>query len=110
MLACVSFLRCWPWKLAPPSSSPLPSLGRKLFWEAHAYENLPDSRQHQRAERVVDHRLVVDGKQLLAQDASEWVEPSSGAAGEDDALHAFTPSAARTAWWNRTSDAASPTG
>ena len=29
MLACVSFLRCWPWKLAPPSSSPLPSLGRK---------------------------------------------------------------------------------
>ena len=43
MLACVSFLRCWPWKLAPPSSSPLPSLGRKLLCEAHASISVPST-------------------------------------------------------------------
>ena len=43
MLACVSFLRFCPWKLAPPSSSPLPSLGRKLFCEAQASISVPST-------------------------------------------------------------------
>src|SRR6266699_270980 len=43
VLACVSFLRCCPWKLAPPSSSPLPSLGRKLLCEAHASMSVPST-------------------------------------------------------------------
>src|SRR6516164_5648270 len=43
VLACVSFLRFWPWKLAPPSSSPLPSLGRKLFCEAQASISVPST-------------------------------------------------------------------
>ena len=29
-------------------------------------QNIPDPSQHQRAERIVDHRLVIDGQQLLA--------------------------------------------
>src|ERR1700688_5027479 len=43
VLACVSFLRFWPWKLAPSSSSPLPSLGRKLFCDAHASISVPST-------------------------------------------------------------------
>src|SRR5258708_6203968 len=39
----VSFLRFCPWKLAPPSSSPLPSLGRKLFCEAQASISVPST-------------------------------------------------------------------
>src|ERR1700758_350720 len=31
------------WKFAPSSSSPLPSLGRKLFWEAQASINVPST-------------------------------------------------------------------
>ena len=34
---------CCPWKLAPPSSSPLPSLGRKLLCEAHASISVPST-------------------------------------------------------------------
>src|SRR6266542_6054032 len=39
----MSFLRCCPWKLAPPSSSPLPSLRRKLLCEAHASIRVPST-------------------------------------------------------------------
>src|SRR6202008_2367779 len=38
-----SFLRVWPWKLAPPSASPLPSLGRNLFCEAQASISVPST-------------------------------------------------------------------
>src|ERR1700688_3203388 len=43
VLAWVSFLRFWPWKLAPSSSSPLPSLERKLFCEAQASISVPST-------------------------------------------------------------------
>ena len=41
-------------------------------------------------QRVIDHRLVVDRQQLLADDARERIEPRAGAAGEDDPLHGKT--------------------
>ena len=43
--------------------------------------------QHQRRQRVVDHRLVVDREQLLADRAGQRVQARAGAAGEDDAFH-----------------------
>ena len=49
-------------------------------------QDIPDAREHQRAQRVVDHRLVVDREQLLADHAGQRVEPRARAAGEDDAL------------------------
>ena len=51
-------------------------------------QNVPDTRQHERGERIVDHRLVVDGQQLLARHGGERVEAGAGASGKDDALHA----------------------
>ena len=54
-------------------------------------QDVADARQHEGGERVVDHRLVVDGQQLLARHGGERVEPGAGAAGQDDALHGEPP-------------------
>ena len=49
-------------------------------------EDLADARQHQRGERVVDHRLVVDREQLLAGNGGQRIQTCAAAAGEDNAL------------------------
>lgn len=50
-------------------------------------QDVPDARQHEGAERVVDHGLVVDRQQLLGGHERERVQARAGPAGEDDALH-----------------------
>jgi len=50
-------------------------------------QDVPDARQHEGAERVVDHGLVVDRQQLLGGHERERVQAGAGPAGEDDALH-----------------------
>ena len=50
-------------------------------------EDLPDAGQHQHADGIIDHRLVVDGQQLLADAFGDRKEPGTGAAGQDDAFH-----------------------
>lgn len=50
-------------------------------------QDVPDARQHEGAERVVDHGLVVDRKQLLGGHERERVQAGAGPAGEDDAFH-----------------------
>ena len=50
-------------------------------------KDVPDSRQHEGAERVVDHGLVVDRQQLLGGHERERVQAGAGPAGEDDAFH-----------------------
>ena len=50
-------------------------------------QDVPDASQHEGAERVVDHGLVVDRQQLLGGHERERVQAGSGPAGEDDALH-----------------------
>src|SRR5262249_11636337 len=49
-------------------------------------QDLPHPAQHQGRERVVDHRLVIDGKQLLADRAGDRMQTSTRAAGQNDAL------------------------
>ena len=50
-------------------------------------QDVPDSRQHEGAKRVVDHGLVVDRQQLLGGHERERVQAGAGPAGEDDAFH-----------------------
>ena len=50
-------------------------------------QDVPDARQHEGAERVVDHGLVVDRQQLLGGHERERVQAGSGPACEDDAFH-----------------------
>ncbi len=50
-------------------------------------EDLPDARQHEGGQRVVHHRLVVDGHQLLADPPGRGVEPRAGPTRQDDSLH-----------------------
>ena len=46
---------------------------------------------HERRQRVVDHRLVVDRHQLLRDALGDRPEPGAGTAGEDDAAHRTSP-------------------
>ena len=54
-------------------------------------QDVADARQHQRGQRVVDHRLVVDRQQLLGDRQRHRIQPGAGTAGEDDAFHARAP-------------------
>ena len=49
-------------------------------------QDVPDSRQHEGGQRVVDHGLVVDRQQLLAGHKRERVQARAGPAGEDNAF------------------------
>ena len=54
-------------------------------------EDVPDARQHEGGQRVVDHGLVVDRQQLLGGHERERVQAGAGTAGEDDAFHIIRP-------------------
>ena len=53
-------------------------------------QDIPDARQHEGGQRVVDHGLVVDRQQLLGGHERERVQARAGPAGEDDAFHSIT--------------------
>ncbi len=50
-------------------------------------QNFSDASEHERGERVVDHRLVVDVHQLLADTHSDWVESGARPTRENNSLH-----------------------
>ena len=54
-------------------------------------QDVPDARQHEGGQRVVDHGLVVDRQQLLGGHERERVQARAGPAGEDDAFHIIRP-------------------
>ena len=68
-----------------PSPSSRSNCGRVLRRGDH--QHVADARQHQRRQRVVDHRLVVDRDQLLADAQRDRMQPRPGAAGQDDPSH-----------------------
>ena len=53
-------------------------------------QDVADARQHEGAERIVDHWLVVDRQQLLGGHERERVQARAGPAREDDAFHINT--------------------
>lgn len=50
-------------------------------------QDVPDARQHEGGQRVVDHGLVVDRQQLLGGYERERVQAGAGPSGKDDAFH-----------------------
>ena len=52
-------------------------------------EYVPDSRQHQCADGVIDHRFVVDGQKLLAYAFGDGIESGAGPSGEYYAFHIY---------------------
>ena len=57
------------------------------------HEDVPDAREHQRRQRIVDHWLVVDRHELLRHRNRQWVEPRPRAASQYNSLcyHIFSP-------------------
>jgi hypothetical protein len=54
------------------------------------HQDLADSGIHQQGQRVVDHRLVVDRHQLLADRLGDRVQPRPAASGQNDSAHSLT--------------------
>ncbi|BAS17230.1 hypothetical protein AHiyo8_55330 [Arthrobacter sp. Hiyo8] len=50
-------------------------------------ENVSNARQNERGEGVVDHRLVINRDQLLADAVSNRMETRAGATGKNDSTH-----------------------
>src|SRR5439155_545192 len=57
-------------------------------------QDVADAGEHQRRQRVIHHRLVVDRQELLRDDLRHRVKAGSCATGEDDAFHAARLAAA----------------
>ena len=62
-------------------------LERRLVLGRGDDQDVANARQHERGQRVIDHRLVVDRHELLRHRQRHGIEARAGAAGEDDALH-----------------------
>src|SRR3546814_4283506 len=45
--------------------------------------------EHQRRQRIIDHRLVEHGQKLLRDRQGRGIQPRAATAGENDALHAL---------------------
>lgn len=54
-------------------------------------QDVPDARQHEGGQRVVDHGLVVDRQQLLGGHERERVQAGAGPACKNDAFHNINP-------------------
>ena len=55
-------------------------------------ENVSNPGQHEHGQRVVDHRLVVDGEELLTHAQGERVQARALSTRQDDAFHMRSPS------------------
>src|SRR5581483_3290299 len=63
------------------------TLKRRQIFRRTDDENLANARQHQHRERIIDHRLVVDRKNLFAHAQGQWIEARTASAREDYAFH-----------------------
>ena len=79
---------CSAYSMERPHWDPSPSRSRNAAWSRGVddQQELADARQHQRRQRVVDHRLVVNRQQLLADGHGHRVQACARAPGEDDAF------------------------
>ena len=50
-------------------------------------ENITNPRQHQSAEGIVDHGLIIDRQKLLARNKRKGIEPCSGSPGKQNSFH-----------------------
>src|SRR5689334_22497448 len=66
---------------APPASIAKKIAELRLILWSGDDEDVANARQHEGAQRVVDHRLVVDGQKLLGRDKRYWIETRTLSAG-----------------------------
>jgi len=53
-------------------------------------ENVADAGEHQRRQRIIDRRLVVNREQLLADRSCQRIQTGGAATGEEDPFHDFS--------------------
>src|SRR5690606_19868627 len=79
---------------APPATIAEQLLKPRCILRSTDDQHVAHASQHQRGQRIVDHRLVIDRQQLLADRERGRVQTCTGTAGEDDslAIHWFSSS------------------
>jgi hypothetical protein len=50
-------------------------------------QNIPDTGKHEHAQRVIDHRLIIDRKKLFRNGYRQRIKTRTTATGEDNAFH-----------------------
>ena len=50
-------------------------------------QDILDTGQHEHGDRIVDHRLVIDGKELLGNSFGNGIEAGTASAGKNDSFH-----------------------
>ena len=68
----------------PPATAMTASA--KIAWRGDN-EYFSDSREHEHAQRIIDHRFIVYWHQLLGSGQSQRVKPSAAAAGKNYTFH-----------------------
>src|SRR5205809_4375842 len=58
----------------------------------------PNAAFDQRRQRVINHRLIVNGLELFARDECQRKQTRTGAAGENDAFHSRENRRCRAKW------------
>ena len=69
---------------------PQQALEQMLVLRRGDQQNVPDPGEHQRRQRVIDHRLVEHRQQLLGNDCGHRVKPRARSPRQNDALHRAT--------------------
>lgn len=66
---------------------------------AHLYVGLPAfPYRHQPADRLIHHRLVIDGQKLLGDSLGDGVKTCAGGGGEAEAFHGLSGIEVTTGW------------
>ena len=61
-------------------------------------QDFPNSGYHQDAERVIDHRLVIDRQQLLRNGDCNRIQPGAASASKNNTFQVGSPSSVHEAW------------
>ncbi|MCY1230965.1 hypothetical protein D9M72_434000 [compost metagenome] len=71
----------------PPLASVAEHVGKaRCVFRRRDNQDVPNPCQHQRGQRIVDHRLVVNRQQLLRNRSRDRIQAGTGSASEDNAL------------------------
>ena len=60
-------------------------------------KNVPDPRVHEHGQGIVNHRFVINRKQLLGCHLCQRVQAGTASSGQYNSLHSFPPGKRRTA-------------
>lgn len=72
---------------SPLNSVPEESFEARTIFGCRNNEDISDTSEHECRDRIVDHRLIIDGHELLRDGSCDGIETRPCASCEDDSFH-----------------------